>query len=84
MKIGACWKKQMKDGCTFLSGILEIGKLAGSTAIPEDTKINIAIFPTKEKKSDRSPDFEIVYNDGKPKGSILDSGEDVKRSVGFY
>ena len=46
-KLGALWKKEGRD---FMTGLLEI----------DGKKYRITVFPVKEKKSDKSPDYDIV------------------------
>jgi uncharacterized protein (DUF736 family) len=48
-KIGAAWKKEGKNG-PFLSGEIEHG----------NEKVSFLIFPSKEKKGEKSPDY-VIY-----------------------
>ena len=52
--LGACWEKQGQYG-TYMTGLLEI----------DGVKIPIVLFKTKEKKSEKSPDWRILKS--KPK-----------------
>lgn len=65
MKIGALWKKESSKGLEYFGGILEI----------DGKKHNIAVFATKEKKSDKSPDYEIVLSKKKNTSEIPTSSE---------
>jgi len=48
-KIGALWARQAKNGTRYFTGII--------AANMAETKI--VIWPTKEKKSEKSPDYTI-------------------------
>lgn len=56
MKIGGAWKKQTKDGKTFLSV---------SITIPLFGNVNFAIFPNDKKEKDNHPDYNVVWGDKK-------------------
>lgn len=47
------WKQKMKDGTTYLAG-----NLGG---------VRVLIFPVKEKKSEKSPDYSLVFGANEPK-----------------
>jgi len=48
-KIGALWARQAKNGTRYFTGIIEL----------DGKKTKIVIWPTKEKKSEKSPDYTI-------------------------
>ena len=48
-KIGALWARETKNGMRYFSGNIET----------DGKKIKIIIWPTREKKSERSPDYTI-------------------------
>lgn len=53
MQIGSCWSKKTQDGGKYLSCVIQIPFLG---------ELNFAIFPAKEKKSENSPDYAIVWS----------------------
>jgi uncharacterized protein (DUF736 family) len=50
--IGALWNKQSAKGFSYMSGLIEI----------DGKKISIVLFKTREKKSDKSPDWNILLS----------------------
>ena len=54
--IGAGWKKQDKNGKSYISISLDEELLP----LTIDATKKISIFPINEKKSDKSPDFRVV------------------------
>ena len=54
MNIGVGWKKQSKGGKDYISCILQSPFLPGG-------EVRFAIFRVDEKKSDKSPDYNIVW-----------------------
>lgn len=48
-RVGGAWKKQDKNGKTFLSMSLEI----------DGKKRSFTVTQTKEKKTDKSPDYNV-------------------------
>jgi len=48
-KIGALWARETKNGMRYFSGNIET----------DGKKIKIIIWPTREKKSEKSPDYTI-------------------------
>lgn len=62
MKIGSGWKKE-KDGEPWVSIVIEIPFLG---------KINVAMFKVKDKKSDASPDYDIVWSNMKKSNNSTD------------
>ena len=54
--IGAGWKKQDKNGKSYISVSIDEELLP----LTIDASKKISIFPVTEKKSDKSPDFRIV------------------------
>jgi uncharacterized protein (DUF736 family) len=53
-KIGALWLKQSSKGTKYFSGTL---------TAPSAEKSQIVIFKVKEKKSEKSPDYEIFLSE---------------------
>ena len=67
MVVGSGWKKESKDGGKYLSCVIQL---------PFIGEMNFTIFPTKEKKSDKSPDYNIVWSFKKPQsGGTLETKE---------
>jgi uncharacterized protein (DUF736 family) len=56
MIIGAAWKKVSKNGTGYYSCTIELDKVGNMN------KIHVAMFKNKEKKNEKSPDFQIVWN----------------------
>ncbi len=54
--IGAFWRRQGKNGKSFLSGKITIGEFG------EEKTISIVVFPNNFKEKDNQPDFRI-YED---------------------
>jgi uncharacterized protein (DUF736 family) len=54
-KLGALWKRTSKAGVAYLSGTIGEQK--------------VVVFRTKEKRNDRSPDFQ-VYKSEPPKPAL--------------
>lgn len=54
-EMGCLWEKSSARGETFMTGIVEVGS----------EKIPVVLFRTKEKKSEKSPDWRILKS--KPK-----------------
>jgi hypothetical protein len=52
--IGCLWQRKDKNGKTYFSGIIE--------RQPFGEDINFAVFKVDEKKSDRAPDWRIVWS----------------------
>lgn len=48
-KIGALWARQTKNGAQYFTGTIEL----------DGKKTKIVIWPTREKKSEKSPDYTI-------------------------
>lgn len=59
MNIGSAWKKISKNGKNYMSCVLQSPFLPGG-------EIRFAIFAVEEKKSENSPDYNIVWNISKP------------------
>lgn len=61
-KVGALWKRKSKDGKkTFLTGAIEVEKLAKLGA--NDENVNITIFGNSFKKDNpKAPDYVVVYS----------------------
>lgn len=57
-KIGALWLKQSSKGTKYFSGTL---------TAPSAEKSQIVIFKVKEKKSEKSPDYEIFLSEPREK-----------------
>jgi len=55
MNIGSLWAKKTQDGKKYLSGVIQSPFLPGG-------ELRIAIFPVKEKKSENSPDYSVVWS----------------------
>lgn len=53
MRIGAAWKKQSKNGKSYLSGVIQYPGM----------NLRVAIFPVDEKRSENSPDYDIVWSE---------------------
>jgi uncharacterized protein (DUF736 family) len=60
MQIGSCWKRVDKNGKDYFSCVIEL---------PFIGKINFAMFEA-EKKSDKAPDYQLVWNPEKKDSSI--------------
>jgi uncharacterized protein (DUF736 family) len=55
-KIGALWTKKTRNGGEFYSGMIEL----------DGKQTRIAVWPTREKKSEKSPDYTINLDTWKP------------------
>ena len=55
-KIGALWTKKTRNGGEFFSGTIEL----------DGKQIRIVVWPTREKKSEKSPDYTINLDTWKP------------------
>lgn len=55
-KIGALWTKKTRNGGEFLAGTIEL----------DGKQTRIVIWPTREKKSEKSPDYTINLDTWKP------------------
>ena len=55
MKIGAIWIRESKDGKKYMSGIIEY----------PGVELPIVIFKNEEKKSENSPDYQIIWSQPK-------------------
>lgn len=58
-RVGALWEKVSKKGDSYFSGVLNIPEVPGG-------EIKIILFKTKEKKTDKSPDWQIYEKDEEP------------------
>lgn len=56
MIIGAAWKKVSKNGVDYYSCTIELDKVGNARII------HVAMFENKEKKTDKHPDWQIVWN----------------------
>lgn len=68
-KIGALWKKKSKNGNTYFSGVIDAEVAKGT---------QIVIFQVAEKKSDKSPDYQILLSEPREK----QAAEKVEQSFG--
>ncbi len=71
MVIGSGWKRTSKDGNKqYMSCVVEIPFLG---------KINFAMFKVEEKKSENSPDYQLVWSAPRKDqcGSGADFGDDI-------
>jgi len=61
--VGGAWNKESKKGNSWVSISLDLHKLLGHLGfeVPENTKVNVALFENGKKKSEKSPDFNVVY-----------------------
>lgn len=55
-KIGALWTKKTRNGGEFFSGTIEL----------DGKQVRIVVWPTREKKSEKSPDYTINLDTWKP------------------
>jgi hypothetical protein len=55
------WKQKTKDGGTYLAG-----SMGG---------VRVLIFPVRDKKSDKSPDYSLVFAPNEPKPDAKTQGE---------
>ena len=53
-RIGVLWVKQSKDKVRYHKGTLDLGALGN---------VEIAIFPNKDRKNDKAPDYYIVLSE---------------------
>lgn len=53
--VGAGWKKQDKNGNPYISASIDEALLP----LTIDSNKRLALYPIKDKKSDKSPDFRI-------------------------
>ncbi len=60
MNIGSAWKKESKDGKKFISCVIQSPFIPGG-------EMNFAIFKVEEKKSEKAPDYSIVWSKPQPK-----------------
>jgi uncharacterized protein (DUF736 family) len=58
MNIGAGWKKTAKSGVDYLSCVIQSPFLPGG-------ELRFAIFKVEDKKSEKSPDYNLVWSDTK-------------------
>lgn len=60
---GSAWSRESKNGTNYISVALDLSKLLGALGyeIPPDVKVNLALFENTKKKSEKSPDWSIVY-----------------------
>lgn len=71
--IGGGWKRKTKDNKPFISARIE---LAG-------VKHDVLLFPITEKKSEKSPDFNIILSTPKPGYVPAKPTTDVEASDGL-
>ncbi len=55
-KIGALWTKKTKSGGEFFSGMINL----------DGKELRIVIWPTRDKKHEKSPDYTISIDTWKP------------------
>jgi len=55
-KIGALWTKKTRNGGEFYAGMIEL----------DGKQTRIVVWPTREKKSEKSPDYTINLDTWKP------------------
>lgn len=55
-KIGALWTKKPRSGGEFYAGMIEL----------DGKQTRIVVWPTREKKSEKSPDYTINLDTWKP------------------
>ena len=55
-KIGALWTKKTRNGGEFYTGSIEL----------EGKQTRIVIWPTREKKTEKSPDYTIQLDTWEP------------------
>lgn len=55
-KIGALWTKKTRSGGEFYAGMIEL----------DGKQTRIVVWPTREKKSEKSPDYTINLDTWKP------------------
>lgn len=67
MIIGAAWKKVSKNGVGYYSCTIELDKVGNAR------KIRVAMFKNKEKKTDKHPDYQIVWNPEYVKENDIDN-----------
>lgn len=53
--IGVAWKQKDKNGNPYISTVIDEALLP----LTIDSNKRIALYPVKEKKNDKSPDFRI-------------------------
>ncbi len=68
MNIGSAWKKESAAGKKYLSCVIQ------SPFIPGREEIWFAIFGVDKKKSENSPDYNIVWNIVKKKTEATGDG----------
>jgi uncharacterized protein (DUF736 family) len=61
--VGSAWNKTSKSGTDYISVSIDITKLLGELGyeIPADTKVNLACFENTKKRTEKSPDYSVVY-----------------------
>ena len=61
--VGSAWNRVSKNGADYISVALDVSKLLGELGyeLPPDIKVNLSLFENNNKKSERSPDYSIVY-----------------------
>lgn len=60
---GSAWDRESKNGTNYISVSLDLSKLLdalGYEFMP-DVKVNLAMFENTKKKSEKSPDWSVVY-----------------------
>lgn len=70
MVIGSGWKKKDRDGNVYVSCVIQLPFLG---------EINFALFSAKEKKSENSPDWSIVWSQkrkDKPAADAMDGASE--------
>ena len=75
--IGAGWKKESKEGTVYIRLNLDVNKLA--EFMPEDANENgvwCNLFRVKKKKSEKSPDYNLVIFVDSKEGEEKDEKED--------
>jgi len=60
MNIGSAWKKTSQAGKSYLSCVIQSPFVPGG-------ELRFAIFAVDEKKSEKAPDYNLVWNLAKPK-----------------
>lgn len=59
-KVGALWKRKSKAGKTFLSGNIDVEKLA-QLGVNDET-VNITVISGKKREGKKDPDFTVLYS----------------------
>jgi len=67
MTLGSAWKKESQAGKKYLSCVIQSPFIPGG-------ELRFAIFAVDEKKSENSPDYNIVWNMAKKKAEATSDG----------